>query len=153
MFRGINEVNIDAKGRMVMPSKYREKLLLDNRSTVVLTVDTEERCLLLYPLPEWEEIERKLVSLPNFNAASRRIQRLLVGHATDVEMDAQGRVLLPPPLRQYAGLNKHAVLVGQGKKFELWDQAHWDECRDRWLQEESDLGESALPDEVKSISL
>jgi MraZ protein len=153
MFRGINEVNIDAKGRMVMPTRYREKLLLDNRNTLVLTVDTEERCLLLYPLPEWEEIERKLVNLPSFNVVSRRIQRLLVGHATDVEVDAQGRILLSPPLRQYAGLNKYAVLVGQGKKFELWDKAHWNECRDRWLQEEFDLGESTLPDEVKSISL
>ncbi|HLB42583.1 MAG TPA: division/cell wall cluster transcriptional repressor MraZ [Gammaproteobacteria bacterium] len=153
MFRGINGINIDAKGRMVMPTRYRERLQLDSKSTIIITIDTEERCLLLYPLPEWEEIERKLAVLPSFNPAARRIQRLLIGHAADVEMDSQGRMLLPPLLRDYAGLNKRAVLVGQGKKFELWDEAHWEKCRICWLEEESDSTHSALPDEVKSISL
>lgn len=153
MFRGINGINLDAKGRIVMPTRYRERLQLDGRNSVVLTIDTEERCLLVYPLPEWEEIEKKLASLPSFNAAARRIQRILIGHATDAEIDGQGRILLPPLLREYAGLNKRAVLVGQGKKFELWDEAHWDECRTRWLEEESNSNESILPEEVKSISL
>jgi len=153
MFRGINGVNIDVKGRIVMPTRYRDRLELDSQNAVVLTIDTEERCLLLYPLPEWEEIERKLAALPSFNPAARRIQRLLIGHATDVELDSNGRLLLPPLLREYAGLEKRAVLVGQGKKFELWDEAHWETCRGRWLQEESKPGDSILPDEVKSISL
>lgn len=153
VFRGINGLNIDAKGRVVMPTRYRDRLQLDSHSSVILTIDTEERCLLLYPVPEWEEIERKLAGLPSFNPAARRIQRLLIGHATDVEMDGQGRILLPPLLREYAGLTKRAVLVGQGRKFELWDETHWDQSRERWLQEESDLSESELPDEVKSISL
>lgn len=153
MFRGITGINIDAKGRIAMPTRYRERLQLDGRGELVLTIDTEERCLLLYPLLDWEEIERKLASLPSFNPAARRIQRLLIGHATDIEMDGHGRVLLPPLLRDYAGLDKRAVLVGQGKKFELWDEAHWDKSRSRWLQEGQDSGESELPDEVKSISL
>jgi MraZ protein len=153
MFRGINGINIDAKGRVVMPTRYRERLSLDSRNAVVLTIDTEEKCLLLYPLPEWEEIEKKLAALPSFNPAARRIQRLLIGHATDVEMDGQGRILLPPLLREYAGLDKRAVLVGQGKKFELWDEAHWDKSRSHWLHEESSSADSALPEEVKSISL
>jgi MraZ protein len=153
MFRGISGINIDVKGRVVMPTRCRERLLLDSKGLVVITIDTEERCLLLYPISEWEEIERKLASLPSFNPAARRIQRLLIGHATDVEMDSQGRVLLPPLLRDYAGLSKRAVLVGQGKKFELWDEAHWDKCRGRWLEEESHSSDSVLPDEVKSISL
>lgn len=153
MYRGINGINIDAKGRIVMPTRYRERLQLDSKSAVVLTIDTEEKCLLLYPLPEWEEIEKKLAGLPSFNPAARRIQRLLIGHATDVEMDGQGRILLPPLLRDYAGLKKRAVLVGQGKKFEIWDEGHWDNSRGRWLEEESNSDENALPDEVKSISL
>jgi MraZ protein len=153
VFRGINGVNIDAKGRIVMPTRYRERLQLDSKHALVLTIDTEERCLLLYPQSDWEDIEKKLAALPSFNPAARRIQRLLVGHATDVEMDGQGRLLLPPLLREYAGLNKRAVLVGQGKKFELWDEGHWDARRSDWLQEESNSNESALPDEVKSISL
>lgn len=153
MYRGINGINIDAKGRVVMPTRYRERLQLDSKNAVVLTIDTEEKCLLLYPLPEWEEIERKLAALPSFNPAARRIQRLLIGHATDTEIDGQGRILLPPLLREYAGLKKSAVLVGQGRKFELWDQAHWDQRRDMWLQEESSDSHSTLPDEVKNISL
>ena len=153
MFRGINGIHIDAKGRIVMPTRYRDRIQLDSKNGVILTIDTEERCLLLYPLPEWEEIEKKLAALPSFNPAARRIQRLLIGHATDVEMDNQGRILLPPLLREYAGLAKRAVLVGQGKKFEVWDEAHWDESRGCWLRAESNADESDLPDEVKSISL
>jgi MraZ protein len=153
MYRGITGVNIDAKGRIVMPTRYRERLQSDSRSTVVLTIDTDEQCLLLYPLPEWEEIEKKLAVLPSFNPEARRIQRLLIGHATDAEMDGQGRILLPPLLREYAGLKKHAVLVGQGKKFELWDDTCWEQCRNSWLREESKFNEAALPDELKHISL
>ena len=136
-----------------MPTRYRERLQLDSNNKVVLTIDTEERCLLLYPLPEWEEIEKKLVGLPSFNPAARRIQRLLIGHAADIEMDDHGRILLPTLLREYAGLNKKAVLVGQGKKFELWDDANWDTNREHWLKEESSTNESVLPEEVRSISL
>lgn len=153
MFRGINGINIDAKGRIAMPTRYRERLQLDSHNNVVVTIDTEEKCLLIYPAPEWDELEKKLAALPSFQPAARRIQRLLIGHATDIEMDGQGRILLPPLLRDYAGLDKTAVLVGQGKKFELWDEAHWESRRSLWLQEESKSGESGLPEELKSISL
>lgn len=152
MFRGITSAKIDPKGRIVMPTRYRDRLLMGTNS-VIVTIDTEDRCLLLYPMREWEEIETKLAALPSFNAAARRIQRLLIGHATDIEMDAQGRLLLPPLLREYANLSKKAVLVGQGKKFEIWDETHWEKCRDLWLEEESNADEASLPDEVKSISL
>lgn len=153
MFRGINALNIDGKGRVAMPTRYRERLQLDSHNNMVLTIDTDEKCLLLYPQFEWEAIEQKLAALPSFNPAARRIQRLLIGHATDIEMDSQGRLLLPPLLRDYAGLDKRAVLVGQGKKFELWDEAHWETRRNFWLEEESNANDNALPDEVKSISL
>ncbi len=152
VFRGVNGVNIDAKGRMVMPSRYRDSLQQDNRGSIVMTIDTEERCLLLYPLASWEEIEKKLAALPSFNKAARRIQRLLIGHATEAEIDTHGRILLPPLLRDYAGITKHAMLVGQGKKFELWDEKHWEERRTQWLDEESNA-DSELPEEMKSLSL
>jgi len=152
VYRGVNGVNIDVKGRMVMPTRYREKLLQHCGGNIVLTIDTEEKCLLLYPLAAWEEIESKLAALPSFNPAARRIQRLLIGHATEVEMDSLGRLLLPTMLRDYAGLNKKVVLIGQGKKFELWDEAHWQTRRGEWLNEESST-DSGLPDEVKSLSL
>ena len=151
MFRGINGVSVDAKGRVVMPARYRDSLQRDNK--VVLTIDTEERCLLLYSLADWEVIEAKLANLPSFNPIARRIQRLLIGHATDVEMDGQGRILLPPLLREYASLDKNAVFVGQGKKLEIWDEQHWVQSRDRWLHEEASINSAELPDELKSISL
>lgn len=152
MFRGVNGINIDVKGRVVVPTRYRERLQLESRGCVVLTIDTEEKCLLLYPITAWEEIENKLAALPSFNPAARRIQRLLIGHATEAEIDSHGRILLPPLLREYAGLKKHAMLVGQGKKFELWDDKHWQERRTEWLDEESKAIDD-LPEEVKSLSL
>jgi MraZ protein len=135
-----------------MPTRYRESLREDSRGSVVLTIDTEEKCLLLYPLAAWEEIESKLAALPSFNPAARRIQRLLIGHATETELDTHGRILLPPLLREFAELNKRAMLVGQGKKFELWDEQLWQERRAEWLDEESQ-SEADLPEEVKSLSL
>lgn len=152
MFRGVNAINIDAKGRMVMPTRYRERLQ-EEKNQIVMTIDTEERCLLLYPLSAWEIIESKLAQLPSFNAQSRRIQRLLIGHATEADLDNNGRILLPPLLREYAGLTKQAVLIGQGKKFELWDEKHWQTCREQWLAEEVGLNEADLPEEMKSLSL
>ena len=103
-------------------------------------------------LPTWEEIENKLAALPSFNPAARRIQRLLIGHATETELDSHGRILLAPLLREYAGLNRQIMLVGQGKKFEIWDEEHWQKSRAQWLEEESGAG-SNLPDEVKMLSL
>jgi len=152
MFRGVNGINIDAKGRMAMPTRYRERLQDECSGCIVMTIDTDERCLLLYPLPAWEEIESKLAALPSFNSAARRIQRLLIGHATETELDNQGRILLPPLLREYAGIDKQVMLVGQGKKFELWDEEHWQHRRTQWLSEESSI-DSLLPDEVKTLSL
>lgn len=152
MFRGVNELNLDAKGRMAMPSRYRELIQEEAQSQMVMTIDTEERCLLMYPKPEWEVIEKQVEALPSFNKAARRVQRLLIGHATDITLDGHGRFLIPPPLRDYAGLDKKVVLIGQGKKFELWDEAHWSQSRENWLKEEAS-SEDDLPPSLMSISL
>lgn len=150
-FRGITALTLDAKGRFAIPTRYRDGLLSGNNGLVV-TIDTEETCLLLYPAEHWQVIEEKLQNLPSFNAAARRIQRLLLGHATDVEPDGNGRLLLPQPLRDHAGFDKDVVMVGQGNKFELWDDATWQARRAQWLAEEA-AQQSALPDEMKSLSL
>ncbi len=121
-------------------------------SQLVVTIDYQEPCLLIYPAPEWQEIERKLMRLPSFNKDSRRVQRLLVGHATDVEMDGQGRLLLTQPLREFAGLDKHSVLIGQGNKFELWDEECWNGRRDNWL-EDTDMENLDLPSELQNLSI
>ena len=152
MFRGVNNITVDEKGRMVMPTRYRSLVKMNSDGQLIVTIDTEEKCLLLYPLVEWEDIEKKVEALPSFNQYARRIQRLLLGHATDVNMDSNGRLLLPQPLREYAALDKHVVLVGQGKKFELWDEAHWQAQREDWLNI-TDSAKNDLPDELKALSL
>ena len=86
---------------MVIPTRYREELQQRGESRLVVTIDRDQ-CLLIYPLPDWEEIERKLMRLPTLNEHARRLQRLMVGHATDVELDGHGRMLLPPKLRARA---------------------------------------------------
>ncbi len=152
MFRGINTITIDTKGRLAIPTRYRATLGAEQKIPLVITIDTEETCLLLYTALQWQIIEDNLQKLPSFNAAARRIQRLLIGHATDVEVDTQGRVLLPTVLRNYAQLEKDAVMIGQGNKFEVWNKDLWETRREQWLAEESS-GAFTLPDEMKTFSL
>lgn len=135
-----------------MPTRYRDSLQERCEGQMVATIDTEEKCLLLYPIEDWLEIERKIEALPSFNKAARRVQRLLIGHATDVEMDSNGRLVIPPVLRSYAELDKKIMLVGQGKKFEIWSEDLWNEKRDAWLEEDN-LGDEALPEDMMTLSL
>ena len=154
MFRGVSAINIDSKGRMMMPAKHREPLQSNGDGQLVVTVDTEERCLLLYPLPVWNKIETQIEALPSFNQAARRVQRLLIGHATDVELDNQGRILLPSPLREYAGLGKNVMLVGQGKKLEIWDAEYWTHQCEAWVSNgNAKISEAELPQELRVLSL
>ena len=148
VFRGATKVSLDAKGRMAIPTRYRERLSARCNGQIVVTVD-RDHCLLVYPLPDWEELERKLVKLPSMNKSARRIVRIMVGYATEVDMDANGRILVSRELRDFASLEKSGMLIGQGNKFELWDEATWNEKRDAWLSEEDD-GE--MPADLESIS-
>ncbi len=113
---------------------------------MVMTVD-KDRCLLLYPLPTWLEIEKKLQALPAYNPSTRKLQRFLVGHATELEMDKQGRLLLPPVLRDFASIDRRAMLVGQVNKFELWDEAAWNE---QWIEPPDDI---ALPEGFEALTI
>ena len=150
MFRGVNNINLDTKGRMAVPVRYREQLLQSCNGEMVVTIDTDERCLLIYPEPEWSDIQRKLEALPSFNGAARRIQGLMIGHATDVQMDGSGRILLTPPLREYSQLDKKVVLLGLGAKFELWNEEIWVSHREAWI---SDSSNQEIPDELRTLSL
>lgn len=142
MLRGATKVTIDAKGRLAIPTRYRERLAQRCDGQLVATVD-KDYCLLLYPLPDWEDIERKLMRLPSLDKRARRLQRLMVGHATEVDVDGHGRILLSRELREFAGLEKQAVLLGQGNRFELWDEERWNETRDGWLSDGDDADLSA----------
>ena len=153
MFRGLNAVTVDAKGRISIPARLRPAISDQAAGQLVVTIDTQEPCLLMYPLPTWEEIEAKLTALSSFNPATRRIQRLLIGHATELEMDRNGRVLLPQLLREYAGLGQNVMLVGQGNKCELWGESQWHAACDGWVEDEKEQMGGELPGDLASLSL
>lgn len=142
MFNGFSSVNMDAKGRMALPTRYRDTIMEHCNGNLVATIDISDKCLLLYLKPEWQVIEQKISALSGFNKNNRRIQRLILGHAAELEMDSNGRILLPPPLRTFAGLDKKVALVGQGRKFEIWDEATWEESRIGWMEE-------GMPDDIE----
>ena len=151
VFRGVTQLALDAKGRLAIPARLREALAGgpdDAERALVVTADPS-RCLLVYPRATWEPIQARLMALSSFNEPIRGLQRLLVGHADEVEMDGAGRILIPPPLRQYAGLDHRVVLVGQGNKFELWDDAKWQEQTARAIT----FPAGGLPAELDGFSL
>ena len=148
VFRGATKVTLDAKGRMAIPTRYRERLAARCDGQIIVTVD-KDHCLLVYPLPDWEELERKLVRLPSMNKSARRIVRIMVGYATEVDMDGSGRILVSKELREFASLDRQAMLIGQGNKFELWDEATWNEKRDAWLSQDDD---GDLPPDLEAIA-
>ncbi len=150
MFRGATKITLDAKGRLAVPARYRERIADLCDGHLICTVDTDH-CLLLYPLPEWLDIERRLQRLPNLDPGVRRLQRLLVGHANELDLDGHGRVLIPRELREFAGLDKQAMLIGQGNKFELWDEARWSARRDEWLADGD--SEAGLPAALENLAL
>ena len=147
MFRGIAQLSLDSKGRLAVPARHRDLLLERCAGHLVITADAD-RCLLVYPLPDWELIQQKLEGLSNLDPRVRDLQRRLIGFAVDVDMDNSGRVLIAPALRQYAQLEKNVVLVGQGKKFELWNQENWEQ-----LVARSAGFAEGLPPELEGFSL
>lgn len=137
---------MDAKGRLAIPAKHRDTLASLCDSRIVMTAHTQDRCVLMYPETEWQAILPKIEALPTFNRAALRAQRLLIGYATTLELDGNGRVLVPPTLRDYGNLDKKLMLVGLGKKFELWSE-------EAWLQTVAATEDDEMPAEMLSLSL
>ncbi len=152
MFRGCSTLSVDSKGRVSVPSRYRERLSEMAGGQLVLTLNPLDRSLWLYPLPEWQAIETKLAQLSDFDKQGRRTKQMMRGYASDCQVDGQGRILIPQNLREYANIGKQAVILGQGNKFEIWDEALWSKHREEWLLEVGeDQGEPS--DALKSLSL
>lgn len=144
MFRGVTELSLDAKGRFAMPTRYRQELQECCGCQLVVTVAVNERCmgepgcLWLYPLAEWEKLEITISKLPTLNKMAGKLRRFVIGHAFELEMDAQGRLLLPDKLRKFAGIEKKLMLVGQLNKFEIWSTAAWIAKENEWLNDSDD---------------
>jgi len=139
LFRGISAINLDEKGRITIPTRYRGMLQQCCNAHMIVTVAVNERCsgeigcLWLYPLPEWEQLEVTISQLPTLNKAAGKLRRFLIGNASECDMDSQGRLLLPEKLRSFAELDKKIMLVGQLNKFEIWNEAAWNAKEHDWI--------------------
>ncbi|MCL1142896.1 division/cell wall cluster transcriptional repressor MraZ [Shewanella gaetbuli] len=131
MFRGASAINMDAKGRIAMPARYRDALRNGHDGTLIITVDINSPCLLIYPLHEWESIEAKLLKLSDIDPVERSLKRKLLGYAQECELDGHGRIVVPAVLRNFANLEKKAMLVGFLNKFELWEEGTWQQQMDQ----------------------
>ena len=150
MFRGGSTVKLDAKGRLALPTRYRPLISENFGGQLVLTA-SEDGCVNAYPLPVWEEIQHQLVRMPNKDPRVRVVQRMMIGYATDVEMDGNGRILVAPRLRDFAHLEKNVALVGVGKKFEIWNEEAWEQICNGWMAGREEQGD--LPHPLESLTL
>lgn len=151
MFRGASVLSLDAKGRMAIPAKHRQSLLDQCNGQLVLTM-YQDPCLFLYPLPEWEIVEKRLSELSTLDDTAQSIRRLMIGHATDVEMDSHGRLLLPPLMRELALLEKDIALIGQGVRFEIWNDRVLSEQRQVWREKAARLDKAQLSPELQALT-
>lgn len=152
MLRGASAINLDTKGRIAIPTRYRDWLTDTCKGQFICTIDLQVPCLLLYPLTEWLLIESKLRGLSSTDPQERRLQRLILGYATESELDKAGRTVIAPTLRQHAKLQKKVMLVGQLNKFELWDEAMWYQQVEQDLQQGLPVG-NELSERLKGFSL
>ncbi len=141
VFFGETAINLDAKGRLAMPMRYRDAIQEQCNGRLVLTYSAfDSGALYLYPEEEWERVRDEVTGLSTFNPGHRSLQRKLVGSASAVEPDGNGRIQLPQTLRQVAGLEKRVVLLGMGSRFEIWNETILNQKR---IEEERSLDEAA----------
>ena len=148
MFRGLNKISLDTKGRISIPTKYRSELAKSGSDKLICTIDIDQ-CLLLYPKKIWLKIEKTIMELPSLDKSSRMLQRLMVGHASELVMDSSSRILVPIELREFSGIKKSAMFIGQGQRFEIWNYCSWAESRDSWLK----MNDFSLTEKLKDISI
>jgi len=152
MFRGIANLSVDAKGRVAVPKVHRDRLEADNITELMVTIDPD-RCLLIFAMDRWRELEQTIMSLPNTSAYNRGLQRTYVGHATELELDGNGRVLIPAALRDYAEIKKKAVMLGQGHKLELWSEEVWLDKSSAYPAMLTDTPPESRSEEARNLSI
>ncbi|MCP4748957.1 MAG: division/cell wall cluster transcriptional repressor MraZ [Desulfobacteraceae bacterium] len=148
MFRGSSIHTIDDKGRIIIPSRFKDVIKASGRDAVMIT--RMDKSLFFYTLAEWNKIEERILSLADMSKNMRRIRRYFVGGAFECNCDKQGRVLIPPTLRDYAALVKEIVLVGLLDHFEIWSRENWDKENG---QMEIDLQKGVVHEEIARLGL
>ena len=149
MFFGETAINLDAKGRLAIPMRYRDSIREQSDGQLVLTYSAfDSGALYLYPEKEWERVRDDITGLSTFNPGHRSLQRKLVGSASAVEPDGNGRIQIPQTLRQVAGLEKRVVLLGMGSRFEIWNETILNQKR---VEEERSLDEAASEEMTRLI--
>jgi len=148
VFRGANSINLDSKGRIAIPAKYRSCISESCESHLIITCDPYDNCLLIFTLEHWETTEADLQSLSNSKPLHRRLKRIMLSHATEVDMDGSGRLLIPSVLRERSSLKKEVMLIGHGKTFQLWDESRWHQLveQDMQVMSSDELDSDQLPD-------
>lgn len=147
-FQGASAISLDAKGRLAVPTRYRDKFLAQGDGRVVVTAHPH-RCLLLYPLPAWEPIAEAVMAVPGFDPKVTAMQMLLVGHADEMEMDSAGRILISPELRRLSGIDRDLMMFGQGSHFKLWNREAWDKQFDQFVETSA----HSMPAGMESLTL
>ena len=148
MFQGATQINLDAKGRMAVPTRSRDALTAGGTVKLVLTAHPHG-CLLLYPMPAWEPIRAQVMTFSSVDRQASLWKRLLVGFAEEHELDSAGRLLVSPELRDFAHITRAVMLVGQGSHFELWDLERWNAQLEALLSG----GSPTLPPGMENFSL
>ena len=148
MFRGSSNHTIDPKGRIIIPARFRDTLRTENGNGAMVTV--MDNCLFAFPFETWFEIENKIMSLPTTNTYMRRFRRVFIGEASECKCDRQDRILVPPTMREYAGLEKDIVLVGMLDHFQIWSKQKWEEENDTL---ERDLQQEEVRNEIAELGL
>lgn len=146
MFRGSSSHTIDAKGRVIIPTRYREVIKASGIDGLMIT--GWDGCLYAYTHEQWAQQEQKILHMREKDEAMRRFQRLFLGKAHDCRCDAQGRVLIPPMLKQYAGLEKEIVLTGVLYRFEIWSRDLWEQQGDLM---EKDLRDGPVEQKIAQL--
>jgi MraZ protein len=149
VFFGETAINLDAKGRLAIPMRYREAIRDACDGRLVLTYSAfDSGALYLYPEKDWKRVRDDVTGLSTFNPSHRSLQRKLVGSASSVEPDGNGRIQLPQTLRQVAGLEKKVVLLGMGNRFEVWNETILNQKR---VEEERALDEAASEEMARLV--
>ena len=150
MFRGFHNSVIDAKGRIKLPVRHYNQIQDMCNGKIVLTTHPEDNCLLLYPLPEWQVLERKVNSLPSLNSHSKHLKRKLIGHASDCDIDSTQRVLVPKTLRDIVFLDKMVLISGQCNKLEIWSESLWNK---HLIELDKLRKKEDIPEELTKLSI